>query len=108
MGTFLGLLVLNTRVHMLRDTSPWSLATPLQWAQNRSARTVMQNSSDLFDGSSRPRPSNCSRDRFRSRRKGLRYFIVSAGLKRSLPAGTGVRVVKTLALRTTRLARSNE
>src|SRR5271169_5895965 len=81
--------------HIWRETSPCRRLTPLLYAESRSASTVRQNSSPSLLGSSLPRPRNSFQGRPSSRAISPKYLSMRSEEKRSLPAGTGVWVVKT-------------
>ena len=76
--------------HILRETTPCRRLTALLKADIRRASTVRQKSSPSLFGSSRPRARKSFHCSPRSRAMPPRYFSINAGVKRSLPAGTGV------------------
>ena len=95
-------------LNIARLTEPWSLATPLRRAASRNAITAMLNfgASSPFSSGLSPTPNSSSIVTPHSAAKPLKYFSISARSKRSIPAGTGVCVVKMPPARTASTAAS--
>src|SRR5215208_4536469 len=79
-----------------RLTPPCNLLTPFAWRLSRNARIVMLNGSS---GLRRvwPNENNSSNGTCSSLANLPKYFCIISREKESLPAGTGVCVVKTFA-----------
>src|SRR6266481_9497481 len=90
----------HTSFHSDRLTSPCNLLTPFACLLSRNARIVILKGSS---GLRRvwPNENSSSNGRFNSFANFPKYFCIISREKESLPAGTGVCVVKTLAAATT-------
>src|SRR4029077_1070667 len=89
----------HTSFHSDRLTSPCNLLTPFAWRLRRNAKTVILNGSL---GLSRvlPNENSSSKGMFDSLANLPKYFCIISRENESLPAGTGVCVVKTFAAAT--------
>jgi len=96
------------RCHIARETSPWSLLTPLIDEAKRQARTAIENGSPPSPGFSRPRSRSVSTGIPSFLQYPERYLRTRSASKRSMPAGTAVCVVKMLVAATSPRASSNE
>src|SRR6266550_3844657 len=96
MGTSCDGTPVQTPFHKPRLTSPCDLLTPLECRLKRNARIVMLNGS-LALTRVWPKEKNSSKGRPISTAKLPKYLRIISRGKESLPAGTGVLVVKTLA-----------
>ena len=75
---------------MARETCPWTEETALARRHDLSASTVMQKSSPLLCGSTRPSAMSSLALNPRDSPSGPRCSSMSSALNRSWPAGTGV------------------
>ncbi len=94
--------------HMPRETLACSLLTPLTYAAPRIAATVMQNESPPDLQPRRPASRNSSQLTPSFSGSWPMYFSINSSLNMSLPAGTGVCVVKQVVAWTSSTACAND
>lgn len=82
--------------HIFRDTRPCRVLTPLVAPERRMARTAMENGSWGSAGFCRPSARNSSRESPSCVQYEAKYRSIRSGANTSMPAGTGVWVVKIL------------
>ena len=83
--------------HISRETAPWSFETPFAYADVSNANGVIPKSES--SGCTLPRASNSSQEKPQRSTSGSTFRRTSPGSNTSLPAGTGVCVVKTVDAR---------